>query len=75
MQKKVYERNNTELFLDAAESILSLFKGTNSLEFWPEIAAKLKECYSYEADSADSKSNRKFGTAKHSPEVITPPLH
>ena len=54
-ENQLYERNNTELFLDAAESILSLVKGVNSLAFWPEIKIKLKECFSYEANSIEAK--------------------
>jgi len=54
-EEKVYERNNTELFLDAAENIVNLFKGFNSLKDWAEVKNKLRECFSYEAKSIEEK--------------------
>ncbi len=52
---QVYERDNTELFLDAAENIINLFKGTNTLEFWPSVRTKLQECFSYQPESLEDK--------------------
>ncbi|MDF1546258.1 MAG: hypothetical protein P1P88_00460 [Bacteroidales bacterium] len=52
---KVYERDNTQLFLDAAEKIMLMFKGVDPIKLWPQTKTKLYECYSYQADSMEDK--------------------
>lgn len=52
---KVYERNNAELFLKAAENIMQLFKGTNKLKDWEDIKTRLRECFSYQGKSMEDK--------------------
>lgn len=52
---KVYERDNTLLFLDAAEKIMFLLKGMNPIKSWSEVRTKLFECFSYRADSLEDK--------------------
>lgn len=52
---QLYERDNTELFLEAAEQILVLLKGVSALSFWPVIKTKLRECFSYQPDSIEDK--------------------
>lgn len=50
-----HERDNTLLFIKAAENIFNLFRGIKSDISWREIEVKLFECFSYEADSIEEK--------------------
>lgn len=52
---KIHERDNTQLFIEAAENILHIFKGVKSDVSWNDIKVKLSECFSFEADSIDDK--------------------
>ncbi len=52
---KTYIRDNTLLFLDAAEHIFNLLKGKVKDEIWFEIKDKLFECLSFEAESVEEK--------------------
>jgi len=52
---KITERNNTEIFLDAAENIFNIFNGLNKQTNLKDIKEKLSECFSFEANSVDNK--------------------
>jgi hypothetical protein len=53
--RQTYERDNTKLFLEAAEHIILLLKGQNDLTLWPEIKLKLEECFSFQGNSVEDK--------------------
>lgn len=57
-ENKTYERDNTELFIDAAEHIIRILKGTSELKEWPQTKQKLLECFSYEPKSLEDKINK-----------------
>jgi len=52
---EVYERDNSQIFIEAAENILALFKGINELVEWDSIKQKLHECFSFEAENSEEK--------------------
>ncbi len=52
---KTHERNNTQLFIEAAENIFNLFIGVQTDISWTNIRTKLFECFSFETDSIDNK--------------------
>ena len=58
---KIHERDNTSLFIDAAENIFNLFIGIKSKSIWEDIKIKLFECFSFESESVDDKF-KKFQT-------------
>jgi hypothetical protein len=50
-----HERDNTQLFLEAAENILMILKGWNELKDWDEVKSKLQECFEYERNETEEK--------------------
>jgi hypothetical protein len=52
---KTYERDNPQLFIDAAEHIFDILKGIKHENIWKEIKTKLIECFSFEAETLDEK--------------------
>lgn len=52
---KTYERDNTLLFIDAAEHIFNLLIGMKRDVDWPELRNKLFECFSFVPESLDDK--------------------
>ena len=52
---KVYQRDNTLLFMDAAENIYNIFRGNKQEDIWTETKSKMFECFSFEAKSLDDK--------------------
>lgn len=52
---KIHERDNTELFIEAAANIFDIFKGIQKDISWVDIKVKLFECFSFEADSIEEK--------------------
>ncbi|MFN8254832.1 MAG: DUF6765 family protein [Bacteroidales bacterium] len=50
-----YERDNTLLFLEAAENIFNLVKGTKKDDTWTALKQKLHECFSFEPESLQVK--------------------
>ncbi len=55
---KTYERDNTLLFIDAAEHIFNILKGMRKEDIWSEVKSKLFECLSVEAESLEVKMNK-----------------
>jgi hypothetical protein len=51
----VYERDNTQLYLEAAENIVELFQGFNDLNEWEDVKQKLQECFSFETENLVEK--------------------
>jgi len=49
------ERDNTRLFLQAAENIFDILIGTNKKQDWNAIKIKLFECFSLETDHLEEK--------------------
>ncbi len=58
---KIHERDNTQLFIEAAKNIFNLFTGIQSDINWNDIKVKLHECFSFNADSVNDKF-KKFQT-------------
>ena len=52
---EIIERNNTEIFIDAAENIFNIFNGLNEKTNWKDVKKKLEECFSIEEKSVDKK--------------------
>ena len=52
---KIIERNNPEIFLDAAENIFDIFIGLNKNTIWKDVKNKLAECFLIEDNSTDKK--------------------
>ena len=52
---KTYERDNSILFLDAAEQIFNIIKGIKSENIWIDIKSKLFECYSFDTELIEDK--------------------
>ena len=52
---KTYERNNPELFLNAAENIVHLMQGLKEPKDWNLVKSKLEECFTLEANSTEDK--------------------
>ncbi len=50
-----HERNNTKLFIEAAENIFDIFIGIQKDILWQEVKVKLFECFSFEAESIEDK--------------------
>jgi hypothetical protein len=51
----VYEKDNAQLFLEAAENIVKLLRGLNDLSEWKLLENKLLECFLYENNDLDEK--------------------
>jgi hypothetical protein len=54
-ENTVYERDNAQLFLEAAENIIKLLKGLNEISDWESAKNKLLECFLFENNDIDEK--------------------
>lgn len=52
---KVHERDNTQIFIEAAENIFNMFIGIEKNASWVEIKQKLSECFSLDTENVDEK--------------------
>jgi len=53
--KNIHERDNTQLFIEAAKNIFNLFIGVKPDVSWKDIKIKLFECFSFETGAVDDK--------------------
>lgn len=54
----IIERDNSKIFLEAAENIFNIFIGINKKSEWESLKTKLNECFLFYSDSLDEKFNK-----------------